>query len=141
MEPAKTKSAKWLLRPLLFVGMGCAIGLLYAIAFYGLLKPVLFLGAGTGIFLALSYYVIEFLLLKKENEAGVKHFIKAVLYYTPVLSVAIFVLLLMNDIAMALQDYGDLEDIPVSLSILPLVVLFSFFAAFVFVAVRDWGKK
>jgi hypothetical protein len=123
---------------MLFGVAGCVAGLLYAFLFYGTIRAELFLGGSTGLFLGLSYYLIEFHLLKNGTEKELKQFIKGIILYTPVLTISIFMLLLMNDIAMALQDYGDLSDVPVSLGILPYTLLFSFFAAFIFQSGKLW---
>jgi hypothetical protein len=142
MERAKTKSAARLMKPLLFMVIGCATGLLYAFLFYEPIRAELFLGGGTGLFLSLSYYLIEFHWLKSADEGELKQFIKGIILYTPVLTIIIFMLLLMNDIAMALQDYGDLTDVPVSLGVLPYTLLFAFFASFIFQSGKlFWGKK
>lgn len=138
----KSTGVKYLGKAVLFTLTGGAFGLLYAIVMYGFLGPELFLGAGTSIFLSLAYYLIEFVLIKHKEGFTLPLFIKGVFYYTLVISIAVFVLLVMNDIALALEEYGTFDDVPISLSIVPLVVLFSFFASFVFLAGRMWlGRK
>ena len=116
------------------MGIGCATGLLYAIILYGFIGLEMYLGGGIGLFISLAYYVIEFHWLIESKETEINQFVKGIL--------AIFVLLLMNDISMALEDYGAISDVPVSLGIIPYTLLFAFFAAFLFQARKMWpGKK
>lgn len=141
-RPEKLNTAKGFGKAMIFALVGGALGLFYAAAMYGLPGPGLFLGAGTGVFLALAYYLIEFVLNTSTDYTSAKGFIIGVLCYTPVIAVGIFTLLVMSDISLALEEYGTIADMPLSFGMLPVVLLFSFFASFAFLAGRVWlGRR